>query len=424
MWHLPRTNLGIFLLALPVVMVATYLTLSLATEEQASLVGNVANPAFATAAATLGFALYWITRKTPSKEIDLGLVMVFVLLALGEIAYSVFVEILGKELDVSIADLFWLSSYILLVVLLNRVVRSTQAFKSKNVVKVEIAFWLLASSLIGYVLLTSVQSQDLGILEKLTWNLYTLLDVIILSLLILLLWAFRKGLLEDCWRFVAISMCFMTVGDLLFTVYDAAGSYYVGSPPDVFYIGSYVLLTLGFGMLFVGRLRGTSIAEEDKGGRREDEMRDLAPRTTYVVWENDSRKAYEFMVRGLTAGLEGLVVASKPPNSIRPTYGLKKTEIIWLSTSGVNGAIHPANLGILTDTITRFLEKGSSSIVLLDGFDALVTYGDFKKALQTLDHLKDVVMATDSRLIVTIDRRTMSEKEASLIEKKAVPIQG
>jgi archaellum biogenesis ATPase FlaH len=82
------------------------------------------------------------------------------------------------------------------------------------------------------------------------------------------------------------------------------------------------------------------------------------------------------------------------------------------------------NLGILTDTITRFLEKGSSSIVLLDGFDALVTYGDFKKALQTLDHLKDVVMATDSRLIVTIDRRTLSEKEASLIEKKAVPIQG
>lgn len=32
-------------------------------------------------------------------------------------------------------------------------------------------------------------------------------------------------------------------------------------------------------------------------------------------------------------------------------------------------------------------------------------------------------MATDSRLIVAIDRRIMSEKEASLTEKKTVPIQ-
>jgi hypothetical protein len=32
-------------------------------------------------------------------------------------------------------------------------------------------------------------------------------------------------------------------------------------------------------------------------------------------------------------------------------------------------------------------------------------------------------MATDSRLIVAIDRRMMSEKEASLTEKKTVPNQ-
>jgi hypothetical protein len=33
-------------------------------------------------------------------------------------------------------------------------------------------------------------------------------------------------------------------------------------------------------------------------------------------------------------------------------------------------------------------------------------------------------MATNSRLIVAIDRRTISEEEASLMDKKAVPIQG
>lgn len=424
MWHPPRTSLGVFLLALPVVMVVTYLILSQVTQEEASLIGNLANPAFSSAAAALAFALYWITRKTPSQEIDIGLVTVFVLLALGETSYSFYVEVMGQELDVSIGDVFWLSGYVLLVVLLGRVVRSTRAFKSKNLMKVEIAFWVCVSPLVGYVLWTSAQSQEIGTLEMITWNMYTFLDVIILSLLIALLWTFRRGLLEDCWRFVAISLCFMTAGDLLFTVYDAAGSYYVGSPPDVFYIGSYVMLTLGFGLVLAARLKSASVADLDIRLRKDDETRDLLPRTTYIVWGTDARRSYEYIVRGLTAGLEGLVIASKPPNSIRPTYGLKRTEIVWLSPSGAQGAIHPANLGILTDTITRFLDKGLSSIVLLDGYSDLVTYNDFNKVLRTLDHLKDVVMATDSRLIVAIDRSKVNDKEASLLEKKAVAIAG
>jgi archaellum biogenesis ATPase FlaH len=109
---------------------------------------------------------------------------------------------------------------------------------------------------------------------------------------------------------------------------------------------------------------------------------------------------------------------------IKPTRGLKKTTIIWLSTSPGSEAIHPANTGILTDTIVRFLEKGKNTIILVDGFESIVTYTDFKKALTTLDHLKDLIVANDSRMIVTIDKRTLTEKEAALIEKRAVLIQG
>jgi hypothetical protein len=246
---------------------------------------------------------------------------------------------------------------------------------------------------------------------------------VILSLLILLIWSFRKGLLEDCWTFVAVSMAFMTVGDLLFTVYEATGGYRIGSLPDVFYIGSYVLLAFGFSLLLVSRTRNTSVETERLSFDEVDEARLLMPRATYVVLGTDSRKAYELMVKGLTAGLQGLIVADKSQTSIRPTFGIKGAEIFTLATSAGDKILNPANTGVLVDLITRFMEKGTKTVVLLDGFDTIVTYGDFKKALATVDSLKEAVLATKSRLILPINRHSLDDRQVALLEKYAVVIQ-
>ncbi len=405
-------------------MIVTYAVFSLLNEEDGVLLGNLANPTFASVAAILALALYWSTRKTPSPEINIGLVVVFILLALGEITWSIYAEVLGEELSVSLADLFWLSGYLLLIALLFKVNTDAKVRLSRQVVVVQVAFWLTISPLLIWVLSESIGSSDLTTLEKVTWNLYTIWDGIILSLVIMLIWTFRKGLLEDCWSIVGVAISFMMVGDMLYTVYDAAGKYQVGSLPDVFYIGSYVIASIGFGLLLVSRVRSTSVKPASETEFQKEVSRELAPRNTYVIWSTDSRKAYDLMVNGLSNGLEGLIITRKPPEAIKPTYGLKNTAMIWLTTSSGNESIHPANTGILTDTIVRFLEKGKNSIILLDGFESMVTYTDFKKALMTLDHLKDLIVAHDSRMIVPIDKRTLTDKEAALIEKKAVVIQG
>jgi hypothetical protein len=157
---------------------------------------------------------------------------------------------------------------------------------------------------------------------------------------------------------------------------------------------------------------------------QKEATRQLASRNTYVIWSTDSRKGFDLTENGLSDGLEGLIISRKPPATIKSTYGIKQTAMIWLTTSPGTEAIHPANTGILTDTIVRFLAKGKNTIVLLDGFESIVTYTDFRKALMTLDHLKDLIVANDSRMIVPIDKRTLSDKEAALVEKKAVIIQG
>lgn len=419
----PKSNMGRYLLAIPFVIVGIYVLFLLLNDEVGSLLADIANPGLAILVAVLAFALYWTTKKTASPEINLGLVVVFSLFALGELTWSVYVEILGEDLNVSIADLFWLLGYLVLVGLLFQVSKATGAVKSKSVVLVELAFWLLISPVLVYLLVTSLQSTDLSTLEIITWNLYTALDAMILSMLILLLWAFRKGLLEDCWTIVAVAFVFMTVGDLLFTIYEAAGSSPVGSLSDVFYIGTYALLAFGFGLVLISRTRSARIAPVRITFDQLDEARLLVPRTTYIVWEADSRRAYELMVKGLTAGLDVMIVSAKQPTSIRPTFGIKHTEIYWLTTSTGDKVIHPANTGILIDTITRFMQKGPKTLVLLDGFELIVTYGDFKKALVVIDHLEDIVSTTSSRLIIPINKHAFSEKEIAQIEKYAVVIQ-
>jgi hypothetical protein len=421
---IPRTNLGLFLAATPFILIAVYIVFLLLNEDDGVLMGNVANPAFALAAATLAFALYWFTRKSPSPEINLGLVVAFSLLALGELAWSIYAEVLDEELSVSIADLFWLSGYVTLIAVLFKVVHDAKVKLTLSIIAIQAVFWLAISPLLIYVVRESARSTEMSTLEKITWNLYTPLDAVILSLVIMLIWSFRKGLLEDCWVIVGISIAFYTAGDSLYTIYEAREAYSVGSMPDVFYIGSYALLTLGFGLLLYSRARQTSVKPATDAPGSAGGTRDLAPRNTYVIWSTDSRRGYELIVQGLSKGLEGMIITRKPPSMIKPTYGLKNTTMIWLSTSPGSEAIHPANTGILTDTIVRFVEKGKNTIILVDGFESIVTYTDFKKALTTLDHLKDLIVAHNSRLIITVDKRTLTEKEAALIEKRAVLIQG
>jgi hypothetical protein len=421
---MPRTNLGLFLVATPFILIAVWIVFSLLNEDDGALMGNLANPALALTAAVLAFALYWFTRKTPSPEINLGLVVAFILLALGELTWSIYAEVLGEEVTISLADLFWLGGYVVLVAVLFKVIRDAKVKISRQVVAIQAVFWLAISPLLIYVVSESYGSTDTSTLELVTWNLYTTLDAVILSLVIMLVWSFRKGLLEDCWIIVGISIAFFTMGDSLYTVNEATNTYSVGSMPDVFYIGSYALLTLGFGLLLYSRARQTSVKPATDASGSAEGTRDLAPRNTYVIWSTDSRRGYELIVQGLSKGLEGLIITRKPPSMIKPTYGLKNTTMIWLSTSPGSEAIHPANTGILTDTIVRFLEKGKNTIILVDGFESIVTYTDFKKALTTLDHLKDLIVAHSSRLIITVDKRTLTEKEAALIEKRAVLIQG
>lgn len=422
--RLGRSHSKVFLVCSIVAISVTGVGLQLADEDTAGLLSDILNPSFAVLSILLAFMLYRQNNKTPFRAIGPGLVLFLVLLALGEVTWAFYAEILGEVPDVSVADVFWLSGYMVLIFLMGKLIIDSHMPFSRLMIAAQTTYWAAMLPLLAYVLIASVGSPDLATTEKVVWNLYTLADAVILSELITLLSLHRRGQLESCWTFVALSMTLMTVGDMLYTVYDAAGTYYTGSLPDAFYVSSYVIMSLGFGTLVAQRVKFTTILPTTEGRIPEAQNTALSPRQTYLVWGNNTSKAYELMMSGIASGLRGMIVSRRPPARLREEYQLKQTPMIWLSTSTGENAIHPSNLGILADSITRFIERSPDTVVLLDGFEALVTYTDFRKAVLALSHLEDVVMANESMLIVPVDRRALSEKEASLVEKRAVIVEG
>ncbi len=391
----------------------------LANDEQAEFMANVVTPAISVLAAILSFILYWTNRKTPFRQIGVFFVIAFAFFAAGWVAWPIYHQLMYDVPPVTLADAFWLAGYVILASILTTTVLKTWTRIPNSVLAAELAFWVPMSGLLEFMVYTTAKSTDITVIEKVVYSMYPILDSIMLTLLIVLIWLYKRGRLEDYWLSILVSVLFWTVGDLLYAFTTASGEYSIGSLPDILFFCSYTTLAIGFAMIIRSRQQFSSIMPEPE--RMADNARPitLEAKKTYIVWGGDGKRAYEIMMEALDTGLEGLIISRRHPNTIREQYGLKKTAVLWLSATASHDVINPANVGILTDAVIRFVEHGSNTIVLFDGFESLVTYNDFRKALLVVDHLKDVAAYRKSRLILVIDRMTLTDKEAALVEKGA-----
>jgi hypothetical protein len=114
---------------------------------------------------------------------------------------------------------------------------------------------------------------------------------------------------------------------------------------------------------------------------------------------------------------KGLVVTREYPETIRGTYNIQVTPIIWLTEAPGEMRVAPTSLAVLTDTIIRFMESNPNSIVLVEGVEYVVTFNDFKRVLKSLDSLNETAWVTKSRLLISIDSRAFEVKELALLER-------
>ncbi|MFQ5891878.1 MAG: DUF835 domain-containing protein, partial [Candidatus Methanofastidiosia archaeon] len=90
---------------------------------------------------------------------------------------------------------------------------------------------------------------------------------------------------------------------------------------------------------------------------------------------------------------------------------------------GMEESIDSQDLSKMNHIIGEFLKKAEDSVVLLEGIEYLITENDFERVLKNLHTLKDYVVLSNSRLIVSLNPNTLSERELSLLERELRPIE-
>ncbi len=143
---------------------------------------------------------------------------------------------------------------------------------------------------------------------------------------------------------------------------------------------------------------------------------------SFIVKESKPLKAYAIFVDQVTHGAQGLVITRTNPIMIRDNYGLKKTPMVWLTQSQVQGekCIAPTDVSRLQLIVADFLSRSQNSILLIDGIEYLITQNNFQTVLKFLQLMGDEIAVKQSRMLVTIDPEAIDKRELALLERNMV----
>jgi hypothetical protein len=142
---------------------------------------------------------------------------------------------------------------------------------------------------------------------------------------------------------------------------------------------------------------------------------ELSVHQSYLVKEEKPRKSFEIFINEIEHGAQGLIVTRQYPDKVRKKYGLEKTPIIWLSTRPGENNMDPTNIATLIHVIINFIQKSENSILLVDAVEYLVSNNDFQIILRAIERLNEEVMQCNSRLIISLDPRTLEMNELAVL---------
>jgi hypothetical protein len=143
---------------------------------------------------------------------------------------------------------------------------------------------------------------------------------------------------------------------------------------------------------------------------------------TYLVLErtdDDAGSGFKIFKDILRTGASGLIVTRTLPGKVIKKYQLGDLPSIWLSRSKEKGknTITPTNLGIIVDEIKEFTSHQDNTIIMFDGLEYLIVHNDFDRVLKFLHSLRDEIAVQNSRLIISLNPKTLTGKKVALLSK-------
>jgi len=141
----------------------------------------------------------------------------------------------------------------------------------------------------------------------------------------------------------------------------------------------------------------------------------------YLV-KNDVVKAFEAFSENVLSGIEGLCITREFPPKVRRDWGLERTPIVWLTEEKMEGKTTVNSLQDLSILIGSFLKNVKRSVVLLDGFEYLITTHGFEPFVQFLHLTRSRFERNDSIFIAPILEEALDLREVRLIEREMKPL--
>lgn len=128
--------------------------------------------------------------------------------------------------------------------------------------------------------------------------------------------------------------------------------------------------------------------------------------------------AYRPFVEVVAAGSPSLLISRTHPDALRERYRVYSVPIIWLATQPGLDHVDPSNLSILQYTITEFLKKNKSSVVMLDGIEYIISNNEMDRVLRFIYNLRDEVIMSESELIIPLDPDVLEINSLAILERE------
>jgi hypothetical protein len=166
---------------------------------------------------------------------------------LGELTWAIYVFMLKISIPYpSVADVFWLSGYVLLLLALTAYLWLVKPAISKTVLAAASTIVLMMGILFSYFLVAPALMQETNLTTKTIDVAYPALDFIMLALAITGLIVLAKSRVTKSWILFNTGVLMTAIGDSLFSYATAHDTYYEGHPLELFLHFGYIFFILAF----------------------------------------------------------------------------------------------------------------------------------------------------------------------------------
>ena len=150
---------------------------------------------------------------------------------------------------------------------------------------------------------------------------------------------------------------------------------------------------------------------------------DIRPGRLYFFKENEEGRVRDLVANLRSARYRLLIISSRSSEKVQEELEVPIESVLTLTESVGQKCIDPQNLMVLTDTITKFTEKGGPSAFLLEGLGALTQQNEFQRVLQMIGYVCESLALNRAIGIVVIDPQNLDKKAMAFLGKEGQMIE-